>query len=77
VGIRLGQGSSLETILKEMHMVAEGVRTTQAAYRLAKCYKVRMPIVSQVHGLLFEGEDPHKALSNLMEGSAGKEMGEE
>lgn len=77
VGIRLGQGSSLETILKEMHMVAEGVQTTQAVYRLAERYKVRMPIVSQVHALLFEGEDPHKALSNLMGGSAGIEVGGE
>lgn len=75
VGIRLGEGVPLQTILQEMHMVAEGVRTTQGAYQLAQKFQIRMPIVSQVHALLFEGKDPQKALSHLMEGPPGEEMG--
>jgi glycerol-3-phosphate dehydrogenase (NAD(P)+) len=75
VGFRLGEGVALQTILQEMHMVAEGVRTTQAAHRLAQKFQVRMPIVSQVHALLFEGKDPQKALRSLMEGPPGDETG--
>jgi glycerol-3-phosphate dehydrogenase (NAD(P)+) len=77
VGVQLGRGIPLKTILQEMRMVAEGVRTTQSAYRLSQRYQVRMPIVAQVHALLFEGKDPHKALSLLMEGTAGEETGGE
>ncbi len=77
VGVQLGRGIPLKTILQETRMVAEGVRTTQAAYRLAQRHRVRMPIVAQVHALLFEGKDPHKAMSGLMEGTAGEETGGE
>jgi glycerol-3-phosphate dehydrogenase (NAD(P)+) len=66
VGVRLGRGESLEEILASMKMVAEGVRTTKAACRLARCYGVEMPIAEEVHHILFEGKSPRRATADLM-----------
>jgi glycerol-3-phosphate dehydrogenase (NAD(P)+) len=66
VGFRLGRGESLDEILAGMRMVAEGVRTTKAARRLARDYGVEMPIVEEVHHILFEGKSPKRATADLM-----------
>ena len=75
VGYQIGQGKKLESILKEMKMVAEGIETTRAAYHLARKHDVRMPIVQELHSVLFEGKDPRKAVTDLMESAAGDELG--
>ncbi len=66
VGRRLGRGESLAAILDGATTVAEGVRTTLSAYRLAQRESVRMPIVTEVHRVLYEEEDPREALQSLM-----------
>jgi glycerol-3-phosphate dehydrogenase (NAD(P)+) len=66
VGFRLGQGESLQEILGSMKMVAEGVRTTKAARQLAQQYRVEMPIVEEVHHILFDGKPPKRATADLM-----------
>lgn len=66
VGFALGQGKSLPEILAGMHMVAEGVDTTRAAYALARKVGTEMPIVEEVHAVLFEGRHPREAVENLM-----------
>ncbi len=66
VGVRLGQGESLGDILASMKMVAEGVRTTKAARQLAHAYQVEMPIIDEVHHILFEGKSPKRATADLM-----------
>jgi len=66
VGVRLGRGESLDDILSGMKMVAEGVRTTKAARQLASSYQVEMPIVDEVHHILFEGKSPKRATADLM-----------
>jgi len=66
VGIALGEGKSLEEILGNMQMVAEGVKTTAAAHQLATREGVEMPIVAQIHRVLFEGATPAQAVSTLM-----------
>jgi glycerol-3-phosphate dehydrogenase (NAD(P)+) len=66
VGVRLGKGESLDEILSSMRMVAEGVRTTKAARKLAAQYKVEMPIVDEMHHILFEGKSPKRATADLM-----------
>jgi len=66
VGFRLGRGESLDEILDSMKMVAEGVRTTKAARQLAQEYRVEMPIVEEVHHILFEGKPPKRATADLM-----------
>ena len=66
VGVELGQGRPLEAILADMNMVAEGVETARAAHALALKTEVEMPIVAEVHAVLFEGRHPREALENLM-----------
>ncbi len=66
VGVELGRGRSLEDILAQMTMVAEGVRTTKSAYALAGKTGVEMPIVEEVHAVLFEGRRAAEAVVNLM-----------
>jgi len=66
VGMALGQGKRLPDILSGMGEVAEGVKTTAAAHRLARNHGVGMPIVEQVHRTLFEGATVKEAMENLM-----------
>ena len=66
VGEQIGRGRKLKDILAEMVMVAEGVYTTKSAYQMAKRYEVEMPIVEQVHAVLFEDKDPRRATADLM-----------
>ena len=52
VGIELGRGRSLEEILSETRMVAEGVRTTQAALALGAQHGVELPLAAQMAAVL-------------------------
>jgi glycerol-3-phosphate dehydrogenase (NAD(P)+) len=66
VGEALGRGGKLETILEDLGMVAEGVRTAAAAHDLAARTGVEMPIVERVNAVLFEGQAPPDAIRDLM-----------
>ena len=65
-GNMLGQGITLETVLDEMGMVVEGVRTTKAAYQLATKQQVDMPITAALYSVLFEQVNPKEAVDLLM-----------
>jgi glycerol-3-phosphate dehydrogenase (NAD(P)+) len=66
VGVELGRGRSLADVLAGMTMVAEGVDTTRAAHALAHRAGIEMPIVAEVHAVLFEERTAAEALENLM-----------
>lgn len=66
VGLALGAGQALESVLAGMTSVAEGVRTTRAARDLAVAHGVEMPIVDAVYSVLYEGVDPVDGLTRLM-----------
>ena len=66
VGQAIGRGRTLGEVLAEMKMVAEGVETCRAARALGRRQKVPMPIVEQVHEILFEDKDPRLALAELL-----------
>jgi len=66
VGIELAHGRSLNDVLSGMKMVAEGVRTTEAALALGARCGVELPIASQVAELLAGQKDAHTALYELM-----------
>ncbi|MDD4857585.1 MAG: NAD(P)-dependent glycerol-3-phosphate dehydrogenase, partial [Candidatus Krumholzibacteria bacterium] len=74
VGEEIGRGKKLPQILGEMVMVAEGVKTTKAAVRLASRVGIELPIAEQVHRVLFRGKDPRKAIKDLMVRKAKREM---
>ena len=65
-GNMLGKGASLETVLEEMGMVVEGVRTTKAAFQLATKQQVDMPITEALYSVLFEHVNPKEAVDILM-----------
>jgi glycerol-3-phosphate dehydrogenase (NAD(P)+) len=66
VGIELASGRAVADVLAGMKMVAEGVRTTEAALALAARYEVELPIAAQVGELLSGRKDPRTALYELM-----------
>ena len=66
VGFQLGRGRTLDEIIAEMKMVAEGVKTTRGVLELAARYEVEMPIAEEVGRVLYEGETPRDALTRLM-----------
>lgn len=77
VGVKLGQGESLGRILSGMRAVAEGVKTTAAAKRLAELYKVEMPITEEIHMVLFENKPAAEALQALMTRRSKAELEED
>jgi glycerol-3-phosphate dehydrogenase (NAD(P)+) len=66
VGIELGKGRKLNEILNQMHMVAEGVKTTLSAYQLANKMDINMPITEQMYQIIYEEKDPQLAVVDLM-----------
>jgi glycerol-3-phosphate dehydrogenase (NAD(P)+) len=66
LGMALAAGRTLQEIQAATRTVAEGVRTTAAAVRLAAQAGIEMPIAAQVHRVLFEGASPRAALQELM-----------
>jgi glycerol-3-phosphate dehydrogenase (NAD(P)+) len=66
VGVRLGQGETLERILEDMPGVAEGVATAPAVQRLAGRHGVEMPIVNEVCAILEGERTPEDAVRELM-----------
>ncbi|CAM3969495.1 NAD(P)H-dependent glycerol-3-phosphate dehydrogenase [Paenibacillus alkaliterrae] len=65
-GYMLADGTPLDEVLSRMGMVVEGVKTTRAAYDLAKQYDVEMPITFQLYEVLFANKEPRKAVEHLM-----------
>ena len=75
VGVRLGKGERLETIVNGMQAVAEGVRTARAALTLALRHQVEMPIIREINAVLYENKSCRQAVSDLMERDAKLEKG--
>ena len=74
VGLQLAEGKKLSAIVSATHSVAEGVNTARVALALAERHHVEMPIVREVCAVLFEGKEPARAVSELMERAARHEL---
>ncbi|MDQ4129723.1 MAG: NAD(P)-dependent glycerol-3-phosphate dehydrogenase [Actinomycetota bacterium] len=74
VGERLGRGESLDTIVKSMRMVAEGVKSSRAILALACQREVEMPICHAVVKVIHEDLDPADLLVSLMAREPKPEM---
>ena len=66
VGFKLGQGMSLVDILAEMRMVAEGVKSAESVYQLARSLQVEMPIVEKTYQILHDNKPARQAVTELM-----------
>ncbi len=66
LGMELGKGRPLGDILQGMKMVAEGVKTTDAALALGARHGVELPIAFQMSEVLAGRKDPRAAVEELM-----------
>jgi glycerol-3-phosphate dehydrogenase (NAD(P)+) len=73
VGVRLAEGKSLDEVVSEMRMVAEGIKTTKSVLGLAARAGIEMPIVEHVGQVLHDGLHPRDAVLSLMTRAAKSE----
>ncbi|MBP7088730.1 MAG: NAD(P)-dependent glycerol-3-phosphate dehydrogenase [Candidatus Omnitrophica bacterium] len=66
VGEYIGKGENINKVTKNMNMVAEGVETVKAAFKLGIKLKVDMPITREVYSVLYRDKSPQKAVEDLM-----------
>jgi glycerol-3-phosphate dehydrogenase (NAD(P)+) len=66
VGEQLGKGRSIEEIIAEMNMVAEGVKTSRPLCRIAEQAGVEVPIAEHVVRVLYEGVPVEDMVRSLM-----------
>jgi len=66
VGLGLAAGKSVETIVKELGEVAEGVPTTRALHDIAVRDGLYLPIAREVHAMIEEGKDPRQSVRDLL-----------
>lgn len=75
-GYSLGTGKTQGEILAGLQVVVEGVRTTQAAWELARQHDTEMPITGEIYQVLFAGKAPQAAVESLMLRSRTHELEE-
>lgn len=66
LGIALGQGESLESVLGARRAVTEGVTSAAAISVLARRLGIDMPIVAAVNRILHEGADIESEVAGLL-----------
>ncbi len=75
VGLKIAAGKSLQEITGATRAVAEGVRNTRSLCALALRLGVEMPIVEQMHQVLYGGKKPAAAVRELMQRALKSEAG--
>ncbi|MCW5937208.1 MAG: NAD(P)-dependent glycerol-3-phosphate dehydrogenase [Fimbriimonadaceae bacterium] len=73
VGLGLGQGRGLDSLLEEIGQVAEGVTTTAHGLELTKRLEVEAPIMEVVQGVMEGRYDVRSAVNSLMERAPKRE----
>jgi len=73
VGEQLGRGKKIAEIIREMTMVAEGVKTCRVVIELAEKHGVDMPIAREVYGVVHEGRTARQAYRGLIRRRPGAE----
>jgi glycerol-3-phosphate dehydrogenase (NAD(P)+) len=65
VGEELARGRTIEEIVADMNMVAEGIKTSRVVMELAERHSVEMPIAREVYAVINEGRTPEEAYRGL------------
>ena len=73
VGVELGRGRPIAEIVSEMHMVAEGVKSSSVVAELAAASGIEMPIAEEVRAVCHDGKAVGDALVDLLQRRAGRE----
>ena len=66
VGLMVGQGSSLDTVLKQTGLIPEGVNTVQSVKQLIDKHKLDLPICQGTYDILFNNRSMKSVLDELM-----------
>lgn len=66
VGEEIGRGRSLDEVISQMNMIAEGVHSSRSVYELSRSVGVEMPITRAVHEMLFQQKPVQQAILDLM-----------
>ena len=74
VGEQLGRGRTIEEIIEEMSMVAEGVKTSSVVMDLAREHGVDLPIAEEVYRVVHEGVPAAQAYRGLLGRHVRSEM---
>ena len=64
-GFMIGKGYSVKAAQLEMNMVAEGYYAVKSLYQIKNEFKVEMPILECVYGILYENKSPKNKLKTL------------
>ena len=74
VGVALGRGKTIDEVVAEMNMVAEGVKTSRAVVDLARQVGLDLPIAEAVAGVCHEQWTVDRALESLLARGTGFEQ---
>jgi glycerol-3-phosphate dehydrogenase (NAD(P)+) len=73
VGVQLGKGRTIDEIMSEMHMVAEGVKTSKVVMELAERHGVALPIMYEVYQVIHGDSTALRAYRGLVRHLPGAE----
>jgi len=73
VGEQLGRGKTVDEIIAEMNMVAEGVKTSKVVMEIADDLGVDMPICEEVKACCHDGSTAAEAYEGLLRRRVGHE----
>ncbi|MGI9301355.1 MAG: NAD(P)H-dependent glycerol-3-phosphate dehydrogenase [Gammaproteobacteria bacterium] len=74
LGLALGRGESLDAARASIGQAVEGATTARVVRHIAKKAGVEMPIHEQVFAILYEGQSPREAVTELLAREAGLEF---
>jgi glycerol-3-phosphate dehydrogenase (NAD(P)+) len=73
VGEQLGRGRSIDEVVAEMNMVAEGVKTAPVVLDIGAEFGIDVPISSQVYAVCHQGRPAAEAYEGLLRKGSGVE----
>ena len=66
LGYELGQGKSIDDILKSRNTVTEGVANTKSIIEIANNNNIEMPICNAVYNIIYNGNDIDNEIKSLL-----------
>ncbi|MCX8015580.1 MAG: glycerol-3-phosphate dehydrogenase, partial [candidate division WOR-3 bacterium] len=73
IGEMLAQGRDLKESEKSLSGIAEGITTITSARALGAKMHLELPIIEEMHAILYKGTDINKSIKKLMERPLKKE----
>lgn len=65
-GILVGQGCAPRQAMEQVGAVVEGYYAAKSAWELCQRQQVEMPIIHAAYQVLYDGEDPRRAVTSLL-----------